>query len=111
MRSFALILCAALAAGCEDDPAVPPDAAAQQAECRALFEHIFQISPPPGAPAGTRGETDPGRIAARVASLPVEDFAQCAAIAVKDRSVIACMQRAPDPAALRACIPAKKDGE
>ena len=107
MRSIALILCAVLAAGCEDEPTATPEVAALQAECRGLFEHVFQILPPPGAPASARGETDPARIASRVAKLPVEDFAQCAAI--KDRSVIACMQRATDATALRACIPAKQD--
>lgn len=80
-----------------------PEAADFKAECRRLEEHIFRITPAPGA---ERGETDPARLADLMAKVPIEDLEQCAA--VDDRKVIACMQAASDVAGLRTCIPAKK---
>jgi hypothetical protein len=88
-----------LAAGCEDQKDTP-DAAQRKAECRRLEDHIFRITPQPGA---EHGQTDPARLAALMAKVPAEDIEQCAA--VQDRKVIACMQAAPDVAAVRACIP------
>jgi len=101
MTRLALILVIVFAGACEDQKDAP-EVAQRKAECRRLEEHIFRITPGPG---GQLPATDPGRIADLVAKLPVEDIEQCAA--VKDRTVIACMQAAPDVATLRACIPAK----
>ncbi|HEX3761447.1 MAG TPA: hypothetical protein VHW23_22275 [Kofleriaceae bacterium] len=95
-----------------------PEKAAERAECRKLMAHIFQITPRPG---GGAPETDPARIQALVAAVPVEDIEQCGAVkdAVKPGEpprpehqtpkVIACMQAANDVAALRACIPAQAE--
>ncbi|HET7501278.1 MAG TPA: hypothetical protein VFK02_09760 [Kofleriaceae bacterium] len=109
MRSFALAIIVALVAlsstGCEDEKE-SPETAQHKAECRRLEEHIFQITPRPGDPSG-RGVTDPKEIERLVAKVPIEDIEQCAA--VTDRKVIACMQAAADLAALRACIPTRKE--
>jgi hypothetical protein len=103
MRWFALALVIALAGGCSDENNKPEEGALK-AECRALEKHLFQITPraPGGAP-----EADPKRLEELVAQVPIEDVEQCAAI--KDRKVIACMQAAGTVAAVRACIPAKKE--
>lgn len=106
MRYFALVMVLVLAGACEDEKE-SPEVAQRKAECRRLEAHIFEITPRPGATGAERGETDPKRIEELVAKVPVEDIDQCAA--VKDRSVIACMQAARDVAAMRACIPAKKE--
>ncbi|HEY0483639.1 MAG TPA: hypothetical protein VGD37_39240 [Kofleriaceae bacterium] len=106
MRYVALALVIVLAGACQP-PKDLPEVAEQKAECQRLAAHIFEITPRPGETGAERGETDPKRIEALVAKLPVEDIQQCAAI--KDRGVIACMQAAKDVAALRACIPAKKE--
>ncbi|HEU4734085.1 MAG TPA: hypothetical protein VFT22_39615 [Kofleriaceae bacterium] len=110
MRSFALAVTIALAVlsstGCQDDQQDSPEAAQRKAECRRLEEHIFQITPRPGDSSG-RGVTDPKELERLVAKVPIEDIDLCAA--VTDRSVIACMQAAPSVAALRACIPARKE--
>ena len=103
MRFIALAMVIVLAGACEDEKD-SPEVAQRKAECRRLEEHIFQITPRPGA---EHGETDPKRIEELVAKVPIEDIQQCAV--VKDRAVIACMQAAPDVAALRACIPAKTE--
>ena len=81
------------------------------AVCRKLMAHIFQITPRPGS---DRPETDPARIQALVARVPVEDIEQCAAVKdeaskAKKDAVLACMQAAGDVAALRACIPAQTE--
>jgi len=106
MKLFALAMIAVLAGGCEDEKDTP-EVAQNKAECRRLEAHIFQITPRPGETGAERGVTDPKRIEELVAKVPVEDIQQCAA--VKDRRVIACMQAAPDVAALRACIPTKTE--
>lgn len=105
MKRFALALVIVLAGACEDEKD-SPEVAQRKAECRRLEEHIFRITPQ--AQGGLAGlPDDPGRIEQLVAQVPVEDIEQCAA--VKDRAVLACMQAAPDLAALRACIPAKAE--
>jgi hypothetical protein len=103
VAALGLALVAGLAGGCEDNQD-SPEVAQRKAECRALETHIVQITPRPG---GGGPETDPRRVEALVARIPIEDIEQCAA--VKDRKVIACMQAAPDVAALRACIPRKSE--
>jgi hypothetical protein len=102
IASLGLVIAVALA-GCEDENA-SAETAPNKAECLRLEDHIVRITPRPG---GGGPETDPARIAALVARIPIEDIEQCAA--VKDRKVIACMQAAPDVAALRACIPRKSE--
>src|SRR5579859_4974509 len=103
MKRFALVLVLVLAGGCEDEKD-SPEVAQRKTECRQLEDHIFQIMPAPGA---EQGIADPKRRADMVAKLPVEDIEQCAA--VKDRKVIACMQGAPDVAALRKCVSASQE--
>lgn len=103
MRGFALAVVIVLVGACEDEKD-SPEKSPRKAECQELVEHIFQITPRPG---GRGPETDPVRIRELVARVPVEDLEQCAA--VKDRSVIACMQAARDVPALRACIPPKNE--
>jgi hypothetical protein len=103
MRLFALAMIVVLAGACEDEQDAP-EQAQRKAECRQLEEHIFRITPPPGA---TSPETDPARLEQLLGKVPVEDIEQCAA--TKDRKVIECMQAARDVAALRACIPVKKE--
>lgn len=97
-------------AGCEDAKDTP-EKAARKVECRKLNEHIFQITPESKAlldEAARTGAAAAGDDARRaklgelVAGVPIEDIEQCAAA---DPKVIACMQQAPDQAALRACIP------
>jgi hypothetical protein len=103
VRWFTLALVVTLASGCGDST----DKSEQdplKAECRALEKHLFQITP---RVAGSAPEADPKRLEELVAKVPVEDIEQCAAI--KDRKVIACMQAAGTVAAVRACIPAKKE--
>lgn len=102
-RIIALAVVAVLAGACEAEKETP-EQARLKAECRQLEEHLFQITPAPGA---TAPETDPARIQQLVARVPVEDIEQCAA--VKDRSRIACMLAARDVAAVRACIPAQTE--
>jgi hypothetical protein len=109
MKSFAValivLLFVVLAGACEDKSENDsPEAARNTAECRRLEEHIFQITPGPG---GARPVTDPKQLEGLMAKVPIEDIEQCAA--VPDRKVIACMQAAPDVAALRACIPTKHE--
>jgi hypothetical protein len=103
VRACALAIAVVLAGGCEDEKDSPEDLQ-NKAECLRLEEHLFQITPAPGA---TAPEADPARIKRLVDKVPVEDIALCAA--VKNRGIIACMQAAPDVAALRACIPAKTE--
>jgi hypothetical protein len=95
-----LVALAALGA-CEGDK--DPKAEAARAECRKLMEHVFRITP---RPAGGGPETDPARIQALVAAVPVEDLDQCANAS---RPVIGCIQAAADVAALRKCIPAQAE--
>ena len=102
MTRLALILVIVFAGACEDQKD-SPEAAQRKAECRRLEEHIFRITPGPG---GERPEADPGRIAALMAKVPVEDIEQCAAAKPE---AITCMLAAPDVATLRACIPAKTE--
>lgn len=92
-------LIALLAGACEAEKETP-EVAAGRAECRKLMAHLFQITP---RPEGGGPETDPARIQALVAAVPVEDIEQCTKI--PDRTVIACLQAAGDVAALRACLP------
>lgn len=101
------VLCAViaglpLAAACEEEKD-DAETVARKAECRQLEDHIFRITPQPGT---EHGETDPAKLAALMAKVPAEDIEQCAV--VKDRKVIACMQAAPDVAAVRACIPPER---
>ena len=103
IASLGLVIAVALAGGCEDENE-SSSSAPLRAECRKLEQHIVEITPRPG---GGGPETDPARIAALVARIPIEDIEQCAA--VKDRKVIACMQAAADVAALRACIPTQSE--
>ena len=112
---YAVVMIVLFAAACEEEQETP-EAARRKAECRQLMEHIVQITPRPG---GGGPETDPARVKQIVAKLPVEDIEQCAAIkdpvppggsaeahpVAKTPRAIACMQAAPDVAALRACIP------
>jgi hypothetical protein len=116
---YAVVVIALLAAACEEEKD-SPKVAQRKAECRQLMEHIVQITPRPG---GGGPETDPARVKQIVAKLPVEDIEQCAAIKdpappggggtetdpAKTPRAIACMQAAPDVAALRACIPAQTE--
>lgn len=103
MRFFALTIVIVLAGACEDEQDAP-EQAQRKAECRQLEEHIFRIMPPPGA---SSPETDPARLQQLMAKVPIEDIEQCAAI--EPHKVIECMQAARDVAALRACIPVKKE--
>jgi hypothetical protein len=86
----------------------PPEVAQRKAECRRLEAHILRISPE------SRGELDglpeaeqQKRLDALVAKVPIEDIQQCAAA---EPAVIACMQKASDVAAIRACVPPPKQG-
>jgi hypothetical protein len=99
----ALVFVLVFAAAC-DEGADAPQNAPRAAMCRQLMTHIFQITPPPGS---DRPETDPARLQALTARVPIEDIEQCAA--VKDEAVIRCMQEASDARALRKCIPAQAE--
>lgn len=105
---FALVMVIVLASACEDEQDAP-DKAQRVAECRRLEDHIIRITPGPG---GNGPETDPKRIAELMAKIPIEDIEQCAAVdqsKVDEHKAFECMRAANDVAALRACIPAKKD--
>jgi hypothetical protein len=96
------------AAACGSPGVDPPDLAGRKAECRRLEAHILQISPESrreldGLPEAERQK----RLDKLVAKVPIEDIQQCAAA---EPAVIACMQRAPDVAAVRACVPPPKKG-
>ena len=103
MRVFALAMIVVLAGACEDEKD-SPEKAQRKAECQKLEDHIFRITPRPGA---SGPETDPGRIRELIAKVPIEDIEQCAA--VEEPTVLPCMLAARDVPALRACIPVKKD--
>jgi hypothetical protein len=97
-----------LAAACSTGAVDPPEVAQRKAECKRLEAHILQITPE------SRGELDrlseperQKRLDQLVAKVSIEDIQQCAAA---DPTVIACMQKAPDVAAVRACIPPPKKG-
>lgn len=101
--SVALILGLALGlAGCEE-AVDSPEKAARKAECRKLTEHIFQITPESKRELdGLDDAARRTRLGELIARVPIEDIEQCAGA---DPQVIACMQKAPDQAALRTCIP------
>jgi len=100
----ALILLAVLAGACGSESNDSPEAAARKADCHRLEDHLFRISPQ----SKLDGLSEPEQrkqLEQLMAGVPVEDTAQCAAA---DPAVIACMQKAADVAAVRACIPAIK---
>jgi hypothetical protein len=108
MKLLALACVLVFAASCDPGAADPPDVARRKAECKRLEDHIFRISPQSrGRLAGLPDAEQQKVIDQLVAGLPVEDIEQCAAA---DPKVIACMQAAPDVAALRACIPPPPKG-
>ena len=101
MKSFALVFAVAVAplAACnveaKDSPA-----------CKQLREHIFRISPESQPQLAGLSEPEQRKVLDQLnTKVPAEDIDQCTAA---DPKVVACMQAAPDMAALRACIPAPK---
>jgi hypothetical protein len=74
----------------------PPDVAARKAECRKLSRHLIEISP----------ESKGKSIDELVAKVPIEDIELCGAAYPES---VACMQAAPDPAAVKPCIPVPVD--
>jgi len=77
-------------------------------ECKRLQEHIFRISPESRSRLEGLSEVEQqNQIDQLVAKVPVEDIEQCTAA---EPAVIACMQKAADIAAVRACIPPPKKG-
>lgn len=108
MKLLALVSVLVLAAACDSGAADPPDVARRKADCRRLEDHIFRISPESQSRLAGLPEAEQQKALEQlVAKVPVEDIEQCAAAAP---AAIACMQAAPDIAALRACIPAPKKG-
>ena len=108
MKVAALTIATLFVAACGSDAVDAPEVAQRKAECRRLEAHILEISPQ------TRRELDGLPVAEQqkrldqlVAKVPIEDIQQCAAA---EPAVVACMQRAPDVAAVRACIPPPKKG-
>lgn len=69
-----------------------PEVAAKKAQCRKLERHIFEIMP----------EAKGKNLDELVANVPIEDIELCRAAYPEST---ACMELAPDMAALRACIP------
>ena len=108
MKLLALAFVVVFVGACESSGTDSPEIAQRKAACKQLDEHIFRISPESrsrldGVPEAEQQK----RLAEMVAKVPVEDIAQCAAA---DPAVIACMQKAPDVAAVRACVPPPKKG-
>jgi len=89
---FAAVFAIATYATLNDENKVAPDVAARQAECRNLARHVIEISP-------QRGQRSVDEV---LANIPVEDIEQCGAAYPE---VIACMQKAPDVAGVRDCVP------
>lgn len=101
----ALVLVALLAA-CSDAPVDAPAVAAAKVECKKLEAHVFRISPQSAPKFAGLSEADATQLAdSMVAKLPAEDIDQCAA---GEPEIIACMQTAPDVAAIKACVPPDK---
>ena len=102
MKLFALAWFLVLAAACDPGASDSPDVARRKAECKRLEDHIFRISPESQSRlAGLPPAEQQKVIDTLVAGVPVEDLEQCAAA---EPAVIACMQAAPDVAAIRACV-------
>jgi hypothetical protein len=96
------------AAACDPGATDPPDVARRKVECKRLEEHIFRITPESRSRLDGLPEAEQQKLIEQlVAHVPVEDLEQCAAAKPE---AITCMQKAPDTAALRACIPAPKKG-
>jgi len=100
----AWILLAVVVAACGSEANDSSELAGRKAECRRLEEHLFQVSPQSQL-TGLSASDQHKRLDQLMAGVPVEDIAQCAAA---DPVVVACMQKAADVAAVRACIPAIK---
>ena len=99
---------AVLAGACDPGAKDSPEVAQRKADCKRLDEHIFRISPESRSRLAGLSEAEQQReIDQLVAGVPVEDVEQCTAA---EPAVIACMQKAPDIAAVRACIPPPKKG-
>jgi hypothetical protein len=108
VKLLALACVVVFIGACESGETDTPQVAQRKAECKRLNEHIFRISPESrGRLDGVPEAEQQKRLAEMVAKVPVEDIAQCAAA---DPVVIACMQKAPDVAAVRACLPPPKKG-
>jgi hypothetical protein len=108
VKRFALTIAIGFAAACGSGGVDPPEVAQRNAECRRLEAHILRISPESRAELDGLSEAEQQkRLDKLVAKVPIEDIQQCAAAAP---AVIACMQQAPDVAAVRACIPPVNNG-
>jgi hypothetical protein len=108
MKLVALACALVLGGACDPGAVDAPDVARRKAECKRLEAHIFRISPETrGRLAGLSEAEQQKLIDQLVAGVPIEDIEQCAAAEPK---AVACMQAAPDIAAIRACIPAPKKG-
>ena len=108
MNRIALSIALVFAAACGSEGVDPPDVAQRKAECRRLEAHILRISPESRRELDGLSEAEQQkRLDKLVAKVPIEDIQQCAAA---EPAVIACMQRAPDVAAVRACVPPPKKG-
>ena len=101
MKLLALPLVIGLVAACTPDAKDTPT-------CKQLREHIFRITPQSQQRLAGRSEAEQRKILDQLmATVPVEDVQQCTAA---DAAVIACMLKATDMPALRACIPPPKSG-
>ena len=103
--ALAAVVSVAAAAGCGEDKPDPPEVAKRKQDCKALSEHLFRISPEAHLQGLSEAEQNK-RIEKLQAGVPIEDIEQCAAA---DPKVIACLQAAADVAAVKACIPVRKD--
>jgi cytochrome c556 len=108
VKLVALTIVLLLAAACSTGAVDPPEVAQRKTECKRLEAHILRISPESrGELDGLSGPEQQKRLEQLVAKVPFEDIQQCAAA---EPAVIACMQKAPDVAAVRACIPPPNKG-
>jgi hypothetical protein len=105
VMALVVVLAGVLATGCGKDQPDPPELAQRKLACKALGEHLFRISPQAHLQGLSEAEQRK-RVDELQAGVPVEDIEQCAAA---DPKVIACMQAAADVAAVKACVPARKD--
>ena len=93
---FAGVFAIAIYATLHENNKQSPEVAARQAECRNLVRHVIEISP-------QRGQRSVDEMLAKV---PVEDIEQCGAAYPE---VISCMEKTPDVAGVRDCIPQHVD--
>jgi hypothetical protein len=88
---FAAVFAIAIYATVHDENKQAADVAARQAECKKLVQHVIEISP---------------QHAHQTVDVPIEDIEQCGAAYPE---VVACMEKAPDVAGVKACIPQHVD--